>query len=291
MTSISELRPQKNQRVIDLVRAAGLDVSDWSNFKGRATKAASNPKYCYEWSFIGTNVVVLNLWFESLRAKNGTIYSQQDGRWRKSVGRATASQVVWKRRAEKFHEAIRHAYFNALPLRVIICDGQMHDASRPNAKASRVAKRLLDAASWAVTEYDVKSGKCVLNRHALPVASDVDADDAELSAFEGAARKRFVMHRHREGRLRAAKLAQVMQENGGRLVCQVPNCGFDFAERYGAIGEGFAHVHHLKPLSALSKHGTHVSLDDLAVVCPNCHAMIHAGGRCRPLQGLIKGNG
>ena len=29
--------------------------------------------------------------------------------------------------------------------------------------------------------------------------------------------------------------------------------------------------------------GREVKLKDLAVVCANCHAMIHIGGKCRPL--------
>jgi hypothetical protein len=33
--------------------------------------------------------------------------------------------------------------------------------------------------------------------------------------------------------------------------------------------------------------GREVKLKDLAVVCANCHVMIHMGGKCRPLAGLI----
>jgi 5-methylcytosine-specific restriction protein A len=56
-------------------------------------------------------------------------------------------------------------------------------------------------------------------------------------------------------------------------VCNV--CGFDFAKMYGAIGDGFIHVHHLTPLSqARRKHKTDPK-DDLRPVCPNCHEMLH----------------
>jgi hypothetical protein len=37
---------------MDLVAAAGIDVSDWANFEGGQQKAASNPKYCYDWAFV-----------------------------------------------------------------------------------------------------------------------------------------------------------------------------------------------------------------------------------------------
>jgi 5-methylcytosine-specific restriction enzyme A len=55
--------------------------------------------------------------------------------------------------------------------------------------------------------------------------------------------------------------------------CQV--CDFNFKHRYGYIGEGFIHVHHIVPLSTM---GGAYELDpakDLVPVCPNCHAMLH----------------
>jgi hypothetical protein len=109
--------------------------------------------------------------------------------------------------------------------------------------------------------------------------------DAELSAFEGARRQHFVTHRSRERSLRAAKLAAARAAMGA-LRCEVPGCGFDFEARYGTLGAGFAHVHHLRPLASLGD-GAHTTLADLAVVCANCHAMIHLGGACRPLASLL----
>ena len=37
----------------------------------------------------------------------------------------------------------------------------------------------------------------------------------------------------------------------GVRCCSV--CGFNFEERYGALGKGFIHVHHLKPLSEIGE--------------------------------------
>ncbi|MGY4467320.1 putative HNH restriction endonuclease [Bradyrhizobium sp. LB9.1b] len=67
----------------------------------------------------------------------------------------------------------------------------------------------------------------------------------------------------------------------------MPRCGFDFKEKYGELGKEFAHVHHLKPLSEAPSNGRDVLLKDLAIVCANCHAMIHRGGQCRPLADII----
>lgn len=111
--------------------------------------------------------------------------------------------------------------------------------------------------------------------------------DENVAALEGELRYRMVRHRFRERELREAKLAEAKwKDEHGRLRCEVPGCGFDFEAIYGAIGAGYAQVHHLRPLSeAMAPVKT--TLHDLAVVCANCHAMIHASGDCRPLADLI----
>jgi 5-methylcytosine-specific restriction endonuclease McrA len=111
--------------------------------------------------------------------------------------------------------------------------------------------------------------------------------DESIAAVEGELRSRMVRHRVRERELREAKLAEAKRRNAdGRLRCEVPGCGFDFEAIYGPIGVGYAQVHHLRPLSeAVAPVKT--TLNDLAVVCANCHAMIHIGGVCRSLADLI----
>lgn len=123
---------------------------------------------------------------------------------------------------------------------------------------------------------------------ARTVVARIVADvDPELSAFEGVLKERFILHRKREATLRAAKIRQALVAGNGHLVCEVPNCGFDFMKRYGELGRNFAVVHHLRPLMWAPRKGAKTSLDDLAIVCANCHQMIHRGGDCRELDGLI----
>ena len=114
-----------------------------------------------------------------------------------------------------------------------------------------------------------------------------DASDAEFEGFEGKMKRRFVAHRSRETRLRLAKIREALHRNNGKLMCEVPKCGFDFSKRYGTIGVGYAQVHHLRPLHLAPVRGTRKQLHDLAIVCANCHVMIHHGGQCRPLKNLI----
>jgi 5-methylcytosine-specific restriction protein A len=58
------------------------------------------------------------------------------------------------------------------------------------------------------------------------------------------------------------------------LHCQ--SCGFDFQKTYGELGKDFIEVHHSQLLAA--GKGKPVTTDpktDLAVVCSNCHRMLH----------------
>jgi 5-methylcytosine-specific restriction enzyme A len=67
-----------------------------------------------------------------------------------------------------------------------------------------------------------------------------------------------------------------------KLACEA--CGFDFAIRYGTRGKGFIECHHPKPVATLAEgHKTH--LDDLALVCANCHRMIH---RSKPWLSVLE---
>lgn len=52
-------------------------------------------------------------------------------------------------------------------------------------------------------------------------------------------------------------------------------CDFNFAEKYGAVGEGYIHVHHLIPISSYKVTYTLNPERDLRPVCANCHAMLH----------------
>ena len=57
--------------------------------------------------------------------------------------------------------------------------------------------------------------------------------------------------------------------------CQ--GCGFNFAKYYGDLGEHYIEAHHLTPLESLEE-GKSVSMNpktDFAVLCANCHRIVH----------------
>jgi 5-methylcytosine-specific restriction protein A len=284
MPALAELKPTQKLLVMDLIDEAGLDVSDWKNFKGDIP--SSNPKYCYNWSFEKPGeFIVVCLWFGDIQADGETIFHNHNIRLRdgRTGGKGAAN---WKRRAEAFDEHIQAAYRAGLPVRVVILDGKQRNHLEIDQESSEVDYRMLDSVPWAISKYDFDTGDLILIRGALPTEA-VDQDAPEFVGFEGEQRRRYVLHRRREASLRKKKLQAATYENGGALKCEVPGCGFDFKVRYGKLGEGFAHVHHLTPLADAPTDGRKVSLKELAVVCANCHAMIHVNGECRSIMGLI----
>jgi hypothetical protein len=73
--------------------------------------------------------------------------------------------------------------------------------------------------------------------------------------------------------------------------CQV--CGINFGQTYGKIGNGFIHVHHLKPLAEAGEQYELDPITDLRPVCPNCHAMLHKRKppySVEELKGIVSNN-
>jgi len=81
------------------------------------------------------------------------------------------------------------------------------------------------------------------------------------------------LHRlHERNRKAVGNKKRSVLESTGALACEI--CGFDFSQVYGDIGEGFAECHHRPALSDL-RYGVKTRLSDLAIVCSNCHRMLH----------------
>lgn len=86
---------------------------------------------------------------------------------------------------------------------------------------------------------------------------------------------------HFEGCLKVIKVNKYERDLDARKkcikhygrICQV--CGFDFKAKYGAIGDGFIHVHHIVLISSIGEQYQVDPVKDIRPVCPNCHAMLH----------------
>lgn len=108
------------------------------------------------------------------------------------------------------------------------------------------ARRLLDAAG-ASTEVEFK-------------------DDAMEETFlEG--EKRAVATTARNPKLREA----AKQHWGLKCYC----CGFDFEQFYGNFAKGLAIVHHLQLFVGMNGTQRGATVEDVRVVCANCHYVIH----------------
>lgn len=103
-----------------------------------------------------------------------------------------------------------------------------------------------------------------------PAEAEVE-EEGISEAAEGAVLTRVHRVRERSAKLIAAKKRQVMDAEGA-LRCE--GCAFDFHETYGDRGEGFIECHHTRPVSELTP-GERTRIEDLALVCCNCHRMIH----------------
>lgn len=119
-----------------------------------------------------------------------------------------------------------------------------------------------------------------LARTAAAIRSNLDAitqgqaeesEDDVADAPEGAVLTRTHRVRERNRKIVARKKAEALKANGN-LSCE--GCGFDFATTYGERGEGFIECHHTVPVSKL-KRGQRTNLSDLALLCSNCHRIVH----------------
>lgn len=103
--------------------------------------------------------------------------------------------------------------------------------------------------------------------------------DEEVYGFEGNPRLMAHMRRERSSAIVKKKKNNVLERTGA-LACEA--CGFDFAQFYGDNGAGFCEVHHLVPLNKADGL-VKTELDDLAIVCSNCHRIIH---RMKPMPSI-----
>ena len=65
---------------------------------------------------------------------------------------------------------------------------------------------------------------------------------------------------------------QAAMKAHGCIACEA--CGFDYSSKYGERGDGFIECHHTIPVSEMDEEHT-TRMADLALLCANCHRMIH----------------
>lgn len=96
-----------------------------------------------------------------------------------------------------------------------------------------------------------------------------NVDDSDYEAPEGwlVTRRHRIRERNREIVKRKKASAK------GKLACEA--CELDFSSVYGPRGQNFIECHHTKPVHEMAP-GEKTKLKDLALLCANCHRMVHA---------------
>jgi len=111
----------------------------------------------------------------------------------------------------------------------------------------------------------------------IDAASEFEAPEARLLT-----RSHLIHERNR--RLVDFKKKDAL-ESKGRLACEA--CGFDFARHYGQRGKGFIECHHTMPLHKLRPNAV-TRLGDLALLCANCHRMVHVPSPWLSIEQLVE---
>lgn len=127
--------------------------------------------------------------------------------------------------------------------------------------------------SHAATEQDAPADTAetdcaeVVGNQLLALTIFPDELPSDTSYLEGLARTVLVNAYERSDSARNACI------DHHRPVCRV--CHLNFEEKYGEIGRGYIHVHHILPIASIGRQYKVDPINDLVPVCPNCHAMLH----------------
>ena len=240
--------PFELRNIKDLVELAGLDVSGW--------ESSTDPRYCYEWSFIKpSETVVLCIWYEMMDEYSDLVSQNLNLR-------ATEQRLLQpsqKKRAHEMDMAIQLALKKNLTVRVIICAGRSNDVNVP----SKTRQRLLDTESWTITYYNHDTGQCTLTRGS---ATGLYVDQFSLDALVSVgSQKRDVSGQVfvRNSEVRKQVLARA---HGKCEFCDTP--GFVMMDE-----RIYLETHHVVPLS----EGGRDEKENVIALCPNHHREGHYG--------------
>ncbi|WP_239950773.1 HNH endonuclease [Dyella terrae] len=107
-------------------------------------------------------------------------------------------------------------------------------------------------------------------------------DGDAIEAMEGSVLTRMHRIRERSSKLVEQKKSEALRKFGC-LKCEA--CGFDFTAKYGSAGRGIIDIHHLRPVHTL-RPGDTTKLSDLAMLCANCHRVVHSKRKWLTLEQL-----
>lgn len=122
-----------------------------------------------------------------------------------------------------------------------------------------------------VTDFLNECGGLLVNRLKADKLDD-DTPEYREGFPEGKLKEKLHLTRERNSRL-IKEVKKEALEKHGKLACEC--CGFDYASTYSELGHEFIEAHHLVPVSDLHCDGDETKKEDIALVCANCHRMLH----------------
>jgi hypothetical protein len=188
-------------------------------------------------------------------------------------GRAGPNLIIYRTRNEasepRDHYVVPHAEFQAMVTDETVAAAKIKSSRRWNFTMKEDRLRVTHGAGYLdVAPYH---GVPLLIEAAASVASTATAPVAlrfQLAAvLEGLAKEYRVVSRSRSAGLREAAL----RASGG--VCEA--CGVNFGALLGGLGARALQVHHKNQLASANAEVV-TSVRDLAVLCANCHSLVHA---------------
>jgi 5-methylcytosine-specific restriction protein A len=141
---------------------------------------------------------------------------------------------------------------------------------------SQISSSIMDRAVWDEFYQKPDRLRAAAERVRAAVeylASETDDEHSDDAEEEGGVQMRAHRRRERSPKLRGRLLAGTRAKHGC-LVCAA--CGFKSKSEY-ALGDVQFEAHHLALLSITGPRTTRIG--DLALLCANCHRLVHAAMR------------
>lgn len=231
---------------------------------------------------LGEYVVLANIasgWFAIFES---TLLAQT--RIATSFGRPSPNLIVYRTRDERSeprdHYVVPYSIFRALVTEETVAVAKVKSSRRWNLTLKDGHLRVTHGAgSVDVTSCyraPLLTESATELAHAKTPLSRPDFQTTQ--ALEGLAKEYRAITRRRSASLREAAL------NGSCGTCEA--CGIDFSSVLGGLGASVLQVHHKNQL-AHAETEVVTTLKDIAVLCANCHSLVHAlPGSPMPVEDL-----
>ncbi len=156
---------------------------------------------------------------------------------------------------------------------------RFHGGGETNVKISSILNEKMDENAELESKYieycsllDIKPHSKTRKYWTGLIGIQIQIETENIEFLEGGKREGWHKYRERNPKVISIAKQNFKAKNAGRLFCEA--CGFDFEKNYGVLGIDFIESHHMRPLS-IRKKGELTNPNDIAMLCSNCHRMVH----------------